>query len=222
MRDEVNLYKILGIKKTAAHGQIYDAYKRAAKKYHPDTGSGDTDKFIEVKKAYETLKDPARRKMYDELGVAPDTPEFQELQNAVLFLQSTFLELLKVVPLENLAEEDLLGQMQEKVTEQKTTIKNRLKQYSEVLPKLEEALQMLQKQMKKKPSTLPNIFQQTLENEQKNLRLAEAREAANLCIVTKGGELLKDYSFTRKRGGGPTSTGLHFGGPGAPFIYVNI
>ena len=64
-------YKILGLDKQASADDIKKAYRRLAKKYHPDKNPGDKsaeEKFKEVSEAYEVLKDPEKRKKYDTLG----------------------------------------------------------------------------------------------------------------------------------------------------------
>ncbi len=60
-------YNVLGIDKEADQDQIKRAYRRSAKKYHPDTTcpEANSKKFIELKEAYETLSDKAKRRAYD-------------------------------------------------------------------------------------------------------------------------------------------------------------
>lgn len=63
-------YKILGVKRDASQDEIKRAYRKLARKYHPDvsTEPGAEACFKEVREAYEVLKDPEKRKAYDELG----------------------------------------------------------------------------------------------------------------------------------------------------------
>ncbi|RPI73130.1 MAG: J domain-containing protein [Ignavibacteriales bacterium] len=64
-------YKILGVEKSATEDDIKKAYRKLAKKYHPDKNPDDKTaeaKFKEVSEAYEVLKDPEKRKKYDHLG----------------------------------------------------------------------------------------------------------------------------------------------------------
>ncbi len=60
-------YKILGVTDTAPDKDITSAYRKLAKRYHPDANPGSEDKFKEVSAAYDVLNDPARRKEYDEV-----------------------------------------------------------------------------------------------------------------------------------------------------------
>jgi curved DNA-binding protein len=64
------LYKILGIKENASADEIKKAYRKLAKKYHPDTSSEDDsdEKFKEVSSAYEVLSDENKKREYDMYG----------------------------------------------------------------------------------------------------------------------------------------------------------
>jgi DnaJ-class molecular chaperone len=64
-------YATLGVPKTATEKEIKQAYRKLARKLHPDVNPGDKSaeqKFKEINEAYEVLGDPAKRKKYDELG----------------------------------------------------------------------------------------------------------------------------------------------------------
>ena len=68
-----DLYEFLGVDKNADDATLKKAYRKLAKKYHPDVNPGDKDaeqKFKEATNAYSILSDPEKRKQYDQFGFA--------------------------------------------------------------------------------------------------------------------------------------------------------
>jgi molecular chaperone DnaJ len=66
-------YELLGIKKGASESEIKKAFRKLARKYHPDVNPGDKvseQKFKEINEAYEVLSDEKKRKQYDQFGHA--------------------------------------------------------------------------------------------------------------------------------------------------------
>jgi len=69
--DFIDYYKILGINKTATQDEIKSAYRKLARKHHPDLNPNDKEahkKFQQINEANEVLSDPEKRKKYDQYG----------------------------------------------------------------------------------------------------------------------------------------------------------
>src|SRR5665647_3897701 len=71
MMDFIDYYKILGIDKSASPKDVKDAYRKLARKFHPDLNPNDKDakkNFQQINEANEVLSDPEKRKKYDKYG----------------------------------------------------------------------------------------------------------------------------------------------------------
>lgn len=81
-------YDVLGVKRDASSDEIKNAYRKLARKYHPDV-SKETDaeaKFKEVGEAYDVLKDAQKRAAYDQYGTAdPSGPQFRNVDINEMF-----------------------------------------------------------------------------------------------------------------------------------------
>src|SRR5690349_10263181 len=76
-------YNILGVKKNASEKEIKSAFRKLARKFHPDLNPNDREaeaKFKEVNEAYEVLSDADKRKKYDQFG--SDWDRYQHTQGA--------------------------------------------------------------------------------------------------------------------------------------------
>ncbi|MBQ8636882.1 MAG: molecular chaperone DnaJ [Clostridia bacterium] len=79
MADKRDYYEVLGVSKGASDDEIKKAYRKEAKKYHPDLHPGDKTaeaKFKEVNEAYEVLSDSDKKARYDQFGHAGVDPNF--------------------------------------------------------------------------------------------------------------------------------------------------
>src|SRR5436305_13138860 len=66
-----DFYQILGVKRDAKPEEIKKAYRRLARKYHPDVNPGDKapeERFKRITEAHEVLSDPTKRQVYDRFG----------------------------------------------------------------------------------------------------------------------------------------------------------
>ena len=79
----IDYYKVLGVSEKATEKEIKSAYRKLARKYHPDLNPGDAgaeQKFKQVNEAHEVLSDPEKRKKYDQYG--KDWQHAQEFEKA--------------------------------------------------------------------------------------------------------------------------------------------
>lgn len=79
----IDPYALLGIERDADERAIRTAYRRAVKTAHPDRG-GDADQFGKLQAAYELLKDPVRRKVYDDTGYDPQLADPKDLKGLMM------------------------------------------------------------------------------------------------------------------------------------------
>lgn len=83
-----NYYEVLGVSQHAAPQEIRRAFRRLARRFHPDAGAeGSEERFQEVSEAYRTLSDPERRRSYDR-ALQVTTPAVRTQSAAAIPLES--------------------------------------------------------------------------------------------------------------------------------------
>ena len=79
----IDPYVLLGIERDADERAIRTAYRRAVKTAHPDRG-GDAEQFGKLQAAYDLLKDPVRRKVFDDTGYDPELADPKDLKGLMM------------------------------------------------------------------------------------------------------------------------------------------
>jgi len=72
-RTPTDLYEILGVARTVTTAALHPAFRKAAARTHPDVAGGSRQAYEAVRRAYEVLKDPKRRKLYDDTGIVRES-----------------------------------------------------------------------------------------------------------------------------------------------------
>ena len=94
----IDYYKILGVPKTATDKEIKAAYRKLARKYHPDLNPDNKEaevKFKEINEANEVLSNPENRKKYDKYG--KDWKHGEEFEKAVEIVNSQSFAMVSVL-----------------------------------------------------------------------------------------------------------------------------
>lgn len=73
--EAVDLYAVLGIAPDATAEEVHAAYRRAARRAHPDTGEGSAEEMAQVNRAWASLRDSASRAAYDRARQQPAPPD---------------------------------------------------------------------------------------------------------------------------------------------------
>lgn len=79
----IDPYVMLGITREADEQEVKSAYRRLAKNAHPDSG-GDAEQFSRLQTSYELLKDPVRRRVYDDTGYDPQLADAKDLKGLLM------------------------------------------------------------------------------------------------------------------------------------------
>jgi DnaJ-class molecular chaperone len=94
----MNHYETLGVSENASPDEIKRAYREKAKQSHPDKGGQQSD-FEPIVRAYEVLKDPERRQLYDTTGQDKRPPIEVEVQQLLLQLFNQVLNAAENLPI---------------------------------------------------------------------------------------------------------------------------
>lgn len=79
----IDPYKMLGLERDADDQTVKTAYRKAAKSAHPDSG-GDAEQFARLQAAFDLLKDPVRRRVFDDTGYDPQLADAKDLKGLMM------------------------------------------------------------------------------------------------------------------------------------------
>ena len=188
-------YEILGITPDADHETIKKAFRDLSKLHHPDVG-GDENKFIEIKNAYECLTDPQKKRMYDDLGVMPGTPEFDLIGEALNYISFVFAKMITETDLDTFKRRPLISLLVSISQREQLDHEMKLKTYRQAQDRCQTALEIMTKQCKKKRENSPNVFIKVLHMKIAEVEQAMIPEKRAIEVMKKAQELLQEYEFS--------------------------
>lgn len=186
-----DLYQQLGVARSASAAEIRTAYKRAAKRAHPDAG-GSSAAFAALKLAYDVLRDPARRARYDAEGVVrPSQPDNSEAMALALIagkLQEAVNQLVQqgARPEQNRLVESIRWKL-EQLSQETVKALAGIDKASDIWRALEPRFHT----KRGKPNHISAMIRTNLEE----LRAHRERHEAQQRTISRALELLDDYTF---------------------------
>lgn len=187
-----DLYKILGVEKTASKKAIKSAYRKSAKRNHPDTG-GNPDQFALVKKAHDILMDDERRGKYDSTGDDSEKSHDNTLGNIINCIAFHFNSVLQECAQNGKSplNVDMVGKIKQKINSSIEENRKNLRITKTIL----EFDKKMQGRFKKKNKDNSNIFEDILMHRIISLQL----NITNLETATKTHEqaleMIKGFSY---------------------------
>lgn len=145
----MTLYDTLGVDKTASEKEIKEAYKKKAKKNHPDKG-GSSEEMALINRAYDILGDKERREKYDTTG----SEENSSFENKFFqFVNEIFMQLINTVTEPDTT--DVIGAFKTQIRQIISKFKNKQKENKEKKIKLEKIIKRIKT---KKDNTLITVL----------------------------------------------------------------
>lgn len=174
-------YETLGVSKSADDATIKDAFRSLASQHHPDRG-GDPEVMSRVNVAYEVLSDPARRKQYDATGTTQKAPSLDHQAIAAIFQATNAW----------MGSEDgnnVVAFIGACLSNGRAQIQGNLKKLDRLEPRIRRELGRL-----KRRGQGDNFIAGTLESELAKFPAARVNLEAQLTVVVRAEEMMRDYS----------------------------
>lgn len=177
-------YAELGVARGASDAEIKAAFRLSAKRAHPDNG-GSAEAFVRVGRAAAVLRDPARRRRYDEAGDVGESPTADDEQSKALALIATAFE-------QALAQPDgaILAVMRAQIDRARASVRQKQAEFAARVARYER----LRGRFVAAKGT-PNHIQSMIEAQIVTLRRSEAQIAADLRIADEAIEILAGYRY---------------------------
>ena len=185
----IDLYKILGVRRTAPHKDIHKAYRKKAKSAHPD-GGGSDEAFNQLVVAYSVLSDQSRRARYDETGEI-ELPQPNNLDGGAIEIVAEKLGLVIH------AEQDLAAMDVGALIEQaiRDDIGNRKASVAHQ-QRAAERLARLRARTKRKAEGEGDLVSRVLDWHELAIQGQIKKHEGMIRHLERALEILKDYSFT--------------------------
>lgn len=186
-----DLYAELEIDRSATRDQVRRAYRKAAKRAHPDTG-GSKKKFALVKLAHDVLTDAQRREKYDATGEIEETPVDTAESDALQWVQMALDQILTTAQQRNIDPTaiDVIADMIRFCNEKKKEIENMLKQQARSI----EITRKISARFKPKKGKTDR-FAALMAGRLTALEQNKARNEGQLIRVTRALEIIGDHKF---------------------------
>ena len=207
----MNPYEDLGVERNATEAEIASAYRRRAKKAHPDAG-GKREDFERLNRSKLVLLDPARRAKFDSTGTiddGADTTAAQAMNVVTSAVQSAFAEAQQRG--HNLATFNLLAKARGSVAQQHGALTAQSAENTRVIKSLGKVAARFKAKAKKVNRIAP-----LLEGQIAAIKQANAANAQNLEIMKRALEILDDHEYEVE-----PEQSVHVG-PGHPLWFTGV
>ena len=186
-----SLYDILGVDNNSSPKDIKKAYKKKAKRMHPDVG-GEKDEFVDLHQAYLVLSDPTRKDEYDKTG---QTKQINIEEQARMEIGKFFIEILGKINEFNSI--NIIKYMDKRIDETNNTAKQ-MRDTKEKIAVLEKTMKRFEK---KKMARLfkSNIFKEIISENIKQLRCRINEEKKRDKVFNYMKKILSEYKDNVKQ-----------------------
>lgn len=184
----MNHYDALGIASTATPKEIKAAWRRLSAKYHPDREGGDDARMQEINAAYDTLSDPRKRELYDQLGFDADAKKLDDAAAALLV--DTFGHLLGEP-----GDFDLVVRARSILSQGRTVKAEQTKHLRSTIDGLERKRDRVKLRTSAQPGQR-NLYAELIAARLAELHANVQSASLSLAIVDRALELLNDYEGT--------------------------